>query len=140
MGICWSDLVEEIFSKVEELLILCSSCSSEDPCIYSLSKSPPMDIQVFGECCACIFENILESMQNVYRVYSSNEFKETIAVYKLDDVVIELSPSTATIVPITKLSTYIEVLEESGDTSIDTIKSLLTESTTKVNPGCVDKP
>ncbi|MEM4513554.1 MAG: hypothetical protein QXZ41_03495 [Ignisphaera sp.] len=140
MGVCWSNLVEEIFSRVEELLILCSSCSSEDPCIYSLSMSSPMDIQVLDGCCACIFENILESMQNVYRVYSSNEFKETIAVYKLDDVIIELSPSTVTIVPIAKLSAYIEVLEESGDTSIDTIKSLLAEFPSDVNPKCGDKP
>ncbi|MEM1644754.1 MAG: hypothetical protein QXL96_02600 [Ignisphaera sp.] len=138
MGICWSDLVEEIFNRVEELIILCPSCSSEDPCIYSLSKSPPMDIQVLGECCTCIFENTLEAMQNVYRVYSSSESRETIAVYKLDDVIIELTPSTATIVPIAKLSTYIEVLEESGGTDVNMIKSWLMEYT-NVNPKCGDR-
>lgn len=138
MGICWSNLVEEIFNRIEELSILCPSCSSEDTCIYSLSKSPPMDIQILSECCACIFENILESMQNIYRIYSSSEFKETIAVYKLDDVVIELTPSTATIVPIDKLGTYIEMLEESGDTGVDMIKRWLMEYT-NVSPRCGDK-
>lgn len=127
MTLCWGNIVEEIFKRIEDLTILCTSCSPDNSCVTDLSKSPPMDIKILNECCACILENILDSIQYVDRIYYSNEFGESIAVYKLSDVVVEITTSTATIVPITKLRNYIEILEESSYLDVDVVRRWLTE-------------
>lgn len=128
MKLCWSNVVSEIFKRIEDLGIVCASCPPDNSCVSELSLSPPVDIKILNECCACILEYILDSMQYVDRIYHSNELGDSITIYKLCDVVVETSGSTAIVVPITRLSNYIEVLEESGYSDIDAVKRWLNDS------------
>lgn len=127
MSLCWSNIVDEIFKRIEDLAILCPSCSPDNLCVTDLSRSPPMDIKILNECCACILENVLDPMQHVDRIYYSNELGESVAIYKLGDVVVEISTSTATIVPLAKLINYVEILEESSYLDVSMVKKWLKE-------------
>lgn len=138
MIFCWSDIVNEIFKRIEDLVILCPSCSSDDFCVTDLSRSPPVDIKILNECCSCMLENVLDPMQYVDRIYYSNEFGESIAIYKLGDVIIEISTATATVVPLAKLINYVEILEESSYLDLDVIKRWLKELR-DFTSNCVEK-
>jgi len=123
----WRNIVEELFNNIDDLLTLCPSCVPDDPCISEFSLSLPMDIQVLSECCACLLENVLESKQNLYRIYRYNEAGESVAIYKLGDVIVEVSSSTATIVPIDRIEIYIEMLQETGAQDLEILKKWLAE-------------
>uniref|UniRef100_A0A7C2VKY7 Uncharacterized protein n=1 Tax=Ignisphaera aggregans TaxID=334771 RepID=A0A7C2VKY7_9CREN len=138
MGICWSDVVNEIFSRIEDLKISCPSCSAEDPCITQLPRDTPMDIQVLGECCTCLIECVLDPKQNVDRIYVNDDTGETVAIYILGDAVVEVTSTTSTILPITKLGDYIEMLEDMGYDNIDTVKKWLEKVSTALS--CAEKP
>lgn len=88
-----------------------------------------MDIQVLSECCACMLENILDSTQNIDRIYSTTETGEDITIYRLSDAVIEISSTSAIVIPMTRLESYLEIIEESGYRDAETIKKWLSEKT-----------
>ncbi|MCC6016180.1 MAG: hypothetical protein LM582_03945 [Desulfurococcaceae archaeon] len=128
MDTSWRDIVEELFNNIDNILILCPNCTPDDRCISEFSLTSLIDIRILTECCACLLENILESKHNIYRTYRYNEFGESVAIYKLKDVVVEITTSVAMVIPIDKVEEYIEMLRETGVQDIETLKNWLKES------------
>lgn len=125
MKMLWSDVVDVVFEKLEDLMTVCPSCSSNTTCVDKLSRLPPIEIQVLGECCACILENALESIQTIDRIYGRTELGEDVAIYKLDDVIIEVSSTSAIIVPISQLENYLELVKDFSHTVYEAIRGWL---------------
>lgn len=126
MGVSWNTVVEELFNKLGDLLLTCTTCSSEAECVDELSKSLPMDIKILSSCCACVLESVIESIPGVERMYSVSPEGETIAIYRLSDAVIEITSSNVVVVPMTRLDSYIELLDEMGYENSEEIKKWLT--------------
>lgn len=138
MNICWSNIVEELFRKIQDLIIICPSCSTDTACIDEISKSTPIDIKMLSGCCSCLLENILDPIYHINRFYSSSETDEDVVIYVLGDVIIEISQLSALVVPLSRLENYLEILEEMDYRHTETIKKWLINIAKTIN--CVEKP
>lgn len=89
-----------------------------------------MDVKILSECCACMLENILETAQNVSRMYTSAGAGEDVAIYKLGDVIVEITSTHAILVPLSKLESYLELLSDAEYGNADAIIQWLKGSDT----------
>ncbi len=108
----WSDLLDKIRNALPDMAILCPACSDAELDLARLPSSTPSDITELSSCIACIAQNILEK-STVKRLYLDTLYG-TMAIYVLEDVVIELGDEGGAIVPKSKISEYIELLKEMG--------------------------
>ena len=135
---CWRDVVEELFKRSEELLFACPSCSQETACFENLSGSPPTHIKTLDSCCACMLENVLENLHDVERFYSTLESGESVAIYRLGDAIVEITSSSATVVPIHELDEYRDLVRAMGCENADEIESWL--QSVSIARDCAEKP
>ncbi|MEM0371182.1 MAG: hypothetical protein QXY23_01195 [Ignisphaera sp.] len=125
MGIKWIDIIEKIYREIDDIMINCPLCSSSSRCVEELTQSLPMGIRILGECCACVFETVLDSMPTIDRLYTHLDTGDSIAIYALDDIIIEVSQTSVMLVPITLLTSYLDLIDESGYRDTEIIKNWL---------------
>lgn len=132
MSIQWSYLIEKIYKEIDDIIINCSTCSSNSKCIEDLTPTLPIDIKILDGCCSCVFENMLEAIPNINRLYTySLDTNELISIYVLDDIVIELTQTTLTLIPLTLIDAYLELVNESNYRDAKTIIEWLKRVTKK---------
>lgn len=112
----WGRLVDEVYRIAEEIYMQCPTCSKPSLCTEELQPLTPKEVVALNDCCACILDIVLGSMQGVEKLYIPVRHGESyVALYVLSDVLVEVAEGGAMVIPITELETYAETLRELGE-------------------------
>lgn len=125
MGIRWIDIIEKIYREIDDIVINCSSCSPSSRCVEELTQSLPIGIRVLGECCACVFETVLETIPTIDRLYTHPDTGDSVAIYALDDIIVEISQTSVMLIPTTLLTSYLDIIDESGYRDAEVVRNWL---------------
>jgi len=118
--VTWYEIVRRIFNNIQDIYINCGKCTSPIECIDEFPLTTPTDITVFKDCCACILGQVMEDINEVKEIYIPIE-DSMITLYKIDDVLIEISEDTAVVIPLDKVEDFIEMIRDMGYENIDKI-------------------
>ena len=108
----WSELVDELFRRSEDIYMQCASCPNPSYCTDKLEHATPLNIITLNSCCACLIQLVLESMPDVLMMYVGGDNEENEVIYILDDVILDVSDSGAVVIPKDKVNEYLESLSD----------------------------
>ncbi len=121
----WSDLVNLVLEKYQEIYFRCARCTDVERSISSLPRDVPPDIHVLDPCIACIITEILEGMHGVPRIYISSALGDA-TLYVLKDALLELGEEGGTLASITMMEEFVEFLSSLGfEIDKEVIKNLV---------------
>jgi hypothetical protein len=123
----WTTLVAEVAKKEPDLYMYCASCSKPLQCSENLEINTPIEIKILNACCACVFQLILEDF-NVPTLFLETSTGENESIYILADVLLDITESQATVVPLDKVNDYLEYMKEIDEEKAEKIMLFLSEA------------
>jgi len=121
----WLNLVTEIIRRSEDIYMYCPTCSSATQCTESLETATPIEIRVLNSCCACLIQLLIENFAEIPTLFIQSTSNEEEAIYILSDVLLDVSESSAIIIPKEKIREYLESLKEFEEEKVERIKQFI---------------
>ena len=109
----WSEILSKVTATYRDLEVECPQCRDTEYEVAKLPQNPPSDILILSSCIACILSQILETIPNIPRIYLSSPLEE-VTIYVLDDVVIEISTESGSVIDRKYVDELLELLESMG--------------------------
>ncbi|MDK6028405.1 hypothetical protein QPL79_03385 [Ignisphaera sp. 4213-co] len=121
----WSNIVEELYKKSEDIYMQCPTCSTPSYCTDYLEPEKPFNIISLNNCCACLLQLILDNTPNVVMFHFIGSGDDNESFYILDDVFLDVTEDNVVVVPLDKINEYIESIEELDSEKANIIRNLI---------------
>ncbi|HID80476.1 MAG TPA: hypothetical protein EYP48_02025 [Ignisphaera sp.] len=109
----WNEVLGKVVATYRDLEVECPQCRDTEHEVAKLPQKPPSEILILSSCITCILSQVLETIPNVPRMYLSSPLEE-VAIYVLDDVVIEIGTESGSVIDRRYVDELLELLESMG--------------------------